>query len=73
MFQSGVEPGQPEQEIRQDLPALAGVDDLGMELDAEEAPRPGFSMTATRVLAVRPVIRKPGGSLSSRSPWLIQT
>ena len=31
------------------------------------------SITAARVLAVLPVRRKPGGTHSSRSPWLIQT
>ena len=44
-----------------------------MELDAVEFPRPGPRSTAARVLAVLPVRRKPGGTRSSRSPWLIQT
>ena len=60
------------QEIAEELRAEAGVHDLGMELDARSGRR---RSTSRRPASCRwwPRSQKPGGSVRTTSPWLIQT
>ena len=53
--------------------AARRVHDLGMELHAEAAPRRDRANAATGELALCASARQPGGSASTRSPWLIHT
>ena len=65
--------GDPDDEVAQDVAAARRVDDLGVELDAVEAARPGRPGRRTASKSVWAVERKPSGSRVIESPWLIQT
>ena len=59
-------------EVVQDLAALGRVHDFGVKLDAVEAAR-FVGDGGQRRVGAWAMARKPSGSCSTRSPWLIQT
>ena len=71
-FQSRRQP-QTSRKFDEDLRALLGVDDLGVELDAVETARADPRSRRSRWSRWRRPPGSPAGALRMSSPWLIQT
>ena len=66
IVQSGSTPQTRKRKFSQDLRAVLGVADLGMELDRRRGAAPGPRRPRSGVAGVEPMTRKPGGGVDDR-------